>query len=364
MNKENLNITLQSNKEYSAQFINLTSPQFIEGFRSIYENVKNNNKVPKLVLKEFQDKLKLIPQWSQNIIEQEYKRIKVLSKCEYFDDLLYAMFATYSQTLLSENKSYNNLNISIPTPEHVIHSCYISIARSIWKKPDIFYHRNSKTTISNNLKDLNKIIIESINSTIRNLLPFKEILENYLENNSKNKISNVDLNSLDNELEDYVEEDNDVGENVEDDNDVEEDNDVEDDNDVEEDNGAEEENVEEDNDVEEENGAENNDVGENVEEDNDVEENVEEDNDVEEDNVGKDNDVEEDNVVKDNDVEEDNVVKDNNNLSRENRIKEKLKKKKKNSKKIKRYLGVPMEYKDFKKNKNIIKKNLLHQISI
>ena len=33
-------------------------------------------------------------------------------------------------------------------------------------------------------------------------------------------------------------------------------------------------------------------------------------------------------------------------------------------KKIKRYLGVPMEYKDFKKNKNIIKKNLLHQISI
>ena len=92
----------------------------------------------KLILKEFQDQLKLIPQWSQHIIDEEYKRIKTVSKCEYLDDLIQAMFASYSQILLADSKSYDNLNISIPTPSHVIHSCYISIARKIWKKPDLF----------------------------------------------------------------------------------------------------------------------------------------------------------------------------------------------------------------------------------
>jgi len=51
MNREDLNITLQSKKEYIDQFINLTLRQFVEGFKSIYENVKNNNSVPKLILK-------------------------------------------------------------------------------------------------------------------------------------------------------------------------------------------------------------------------------------------------------------------------------------------------------------------------
>ena len=97
MNREDLNITLQSKKEYIDQFINLTLHQFVEGFRSIYENVKNNNSVPKLILKEFQDQLKLIPRWSQNMIDDEYKRIKLMSKCEYLDDLIQAMFASYSQ---------------------------------------------------------------------------------------------------------------------------------------------------------------------------------------------------------------------------------------------------------------------------
>ncbi len=205
MNREDLNITLQSKKEYIDQFINLTLHQFVEGFKSIYDNVKNNNSVPKLILKEFQDQLKLIPLWSQNMIDEEYKRIKLMSKCEYLDDLIQAMFASYSQILLADNKSYDNLNLSIPTPTHVIHSCYITIARSIWKKPGILYHRNNNTTLTNNLTLLNQVITDDINSTIRNLLPFKEILENYLEQNNKNteieenltdSIGNVDINSI------------------------------------------------------------------------------------------------------------------------------------------------------------------------
>jgi len=219
MNKEDLNITLQSKKEYIDQFINLTLHHFKDGFKSIYENVKEKNTIPKLILKEFQDQLKLIPQWSQHIIDEEYKRIKTVSKCEYLDDLIQAMFASYSQILLADSKSYDNLNISIPTPSHVIHSCYISIARKIWKKPDLFYHKNNYATTQNNLTNLNKIITEELTSTIRNLLPFKEILENYLENESINTETNININNIQNSQE-YIEN---IQEDVEDANDIIED---------------------------------------------------------------------------------------------------------------------------------------------
>jgi hypothetical protein len=161
--------------------------------------------IEELILIDPEILLKLIPLWSQNMIDEEYKRIKLMSKCEYLDDLIQAMFASYSQILLADNKSYDNLNVSIPTPTHVIHSCYITIARSIWKKPGILYHRNNNTTLTNNLTLLNQVITDDINSTIRNLLPFKEILENYLEQNNKNteieenltdSIGNVDINSI------------------------------------------------------------------------------------------------------------------------------------------------------------------------
>ena len=140
MNNKDLNITLQSKKEYIEQFVDLTKQYFIEGFQSIYENVKEKNEISKFILKEFQDQLKLVPLWSQNMIDEEYKRIKILSKCDYFDELIEAMFASYSQILLADNK-YDELNINIPTPSTVIHNCYISIARSLWKKPGLFYPR-------------------------------------------------------------------------------------------------------------------------------------------------------------------------------------------------------------------------------
>ena len=278
MNKEDLNITLQSKKEYIDQFINLTLHHFKDGFKSIYENVKEKNTIPKLILKEFQDQLKLIPQWSQHIIDEEYKRIKTVSKCEYLDDLIQAMFASYSQILLADSKSYDNLNISIPTPSHVIHSCYISIARKIWKKPDLFYHKNNYATTQNNLTNLNKIITEELTSTIRNLLPFKEILENYLENESINTETNININNIQNSQE-YIEN---IQEDAEDANDI-----VEEANDI----------VEEANDI--------------VEEANDIVEDAEDANDIveDEDNEG----IVEDNedVVEDEDNE--GIVEDNDN---------------------------------------------------
>ena len=392
MNKEDLNITLQSKKEYIDQFINLTLHHFKDGFKSIYENVKEKNTIPKLILKEFQDQLKLIPQWSQHIIDEEYKRIKTVSKCEYLDDLIQAMFASYSQILLADSKSYDNLNISIPTPSHVIHSCYISIARKIWKKPDLFYHKNNYATTQNNLTNLNKIITEELTSTIRNLLPFKEILENYLENESINTETNININNIQNSQE-YIEN---IQEDAEDANDI-----VEEANDI----------VEEANDIVE----EANDIVEDAEDANDIVEDednegiVEDNEDVVEDednegivdtkqiindtkNINLDDKINEYDIVNNeeiNEIKEEIILNSKNENTNQNDFynnevvneeaeqnndvkvdqvkeivlenKKKKSSKKRSSKRIQNYLGVNMDPKDFKKNKANIKKMLLHK---
>ena len=385
MNKEELNITLQSKKEYIEQFINLTLYNFIDGFKSIYENVKKNNNVPKLILKEFQNQLKLIPQWSQHIIDTEYKRIKLSSKSEYLDNLIQAMFASYSQILLADSKTYDNLNIFIPTSSHVIHSCYISIARSIWKKPDILYHRNNKNIINNNLTLLNKIVTNDINSTIRNLLPFKEILENYLDNTLENNIRNVDINSVeeidDDDREGLVEDGSEV-----DDKEVEEVEEVDRGGLVEDDDsgglvedGSEVDDKEvEDKEVDdkevEDKEVEDKEVDDKEVEDDDREGLVEdgsevEDKEVDDDDCGglvEDGSEVEDKEVEDKEVENDYYERENNEHGsvKEIVLLEKKKNKKKNSQKIERYLGVNMDPKDFKKNKDSIKKMLLHKNSL
>ena len=133
----NIKVILDVKDEYISKFINITRERFKEGYKSIYDNVKKNNKIKKLVLKEFQDKLKLVPLWSEKMIEDEYNRIKVISKCEYLDELIEALFSSYSQMFMLVNKQKDDA-IKIPSQNYVIHHCYIEIARALWKKPQLY----------------------------------------------------------------------------------------------------------------------------------------------------------------------------------------------------------------------------------
>ena len=89
----------------------------------------------------YQDKLKLIPLWSEKMIEEEVNRIKIVSNCNYLEELIESLFSAYSQMfILVNNEKYDN-PIKIPSHHYVIHNCYITIARALWKQPDYFYHR-------------------------------------------------------------------------------------------------------------------------------------------------------------------------------------------------------------------------------
>ena len=211
----NLNIMIQSKDEYINKFVSLTLKHFIDGFKSIYENVKNKNKESKYILKELQSEIRLIPQWSQNILDKEYNRIKAISKCEYFDNLIEAIFVSYSQMLILVNNKNKNFKVKVPTSSYVIHKCYISLARILWKNPHLLYHRYDNKKQRENYLQLEKLFNSCIHDTIRDLLPYKELVSNYLENkdlfNNDHLLSDYDTdsnNSSDDEIIDDFEQHN------------------------------------------------------------------------------------------------------------------------------------------------------------
>ena len=79
----------------------------------------------------------------------------------------------------------------------VIHHCYISLAREIWKKPILFYHKLEKKDIQKNHIEINNLIKHSIKVAIKDLLPFKEILTNYLDNDNSDSESDYEDDIVD-----------------------------------------------------------------------------------------------------------------------------------------------------------------------
>ena len=199
----NIKVILDVKEEYINKFINITRERFKEGYQSIYDNVKESNTIPKLVLKEFQDKLKLVPLWSEKMIEDEFNRIKIVSKCDYLEQLIEALFSSYSQMFMLVNKK-NEEAVKIPSQHYVIHNCYIEIARSLWKKPQLYYHRYDTKTRQTLNAELDGLIQDNIILAIKKLIPFKELLNNYLEktDTSLDELNDLSISNQDDEDED------------------------------------------------------------------------------------------------------------------------------------------------------------------
>ena len=397
----NVKMILDIKDEYINKFINITRERFKEGYQSIYDNVRKNNKVPKLLLKEFQDKLKLVPLWSEKMIEDEFNRIKVLSQCDFLEQLIEALFSSYSQMFMLVNKK-EETPIKIPSQHYVIHSCYIEVARALWKKPQLYYHRYDVKMLQILNNELDTLIYDSINTSIKKLIPFKELLNNYLEqkdttldnlNNLTISTNNQDEDDEDNEDDDIsdnyevVNKENDIEEEQQDDVEEQQDDVKEEQDDVEE----EQEDIEEQQDDVEEQQDDVEEEQEDIEEQQEDIEEQQEDIEEQQDDVEEEQEDIEDineNVVEEFEIDEDDKVSnknendyykinksdilDNNTNLIEQNIKEvsimnkkkKLSNKKKkinNETKIEKYLGVNIGVNEFKNNKENIKKMLLHK---
>lgn len=183
----NLEVLLESKEEYTRQLVNLTRPYFVQGIKSIYTNVKASNKQGRMILREFQAALRLVPKWSTHILEGEEARIVAGSGCSWLERLLNAVYVVNVQIMThvangarrSDNMQ-KKLNVEVPTLRSFIHKCYISLAREMWKQPFILYHGVDNGEYQKNMLELDRLVEKLMREVIRESLPYQELLDHFL----------------------------------------------------------------------------------------------------------------------------------------------------------------------------------------
>ena len=180
------NTTLSYAKmEYTTQLVEILTPHIFDGVKSIYDEakiVKRTNKTQTLLF-IFRSMLEKVPEWNHIVIDTETSRIIKLSSCDWLDDLLTAVFISHTKILSSigNNNELSNIDLTIPKTTDFIHKTYVNIAREIWKNPYLFDDTTTGSIYQQNMRTVELMIKECIESTIRKLLPIKEILKQHLD---------------------------------------------------------------------------------------------------------------------------------------------------------------------------------------
>jgi len=206
MDESNNAIFTHAKMEYTAQLVDVLTPNFFDGIKSIYDESKTvhrtNNPNNSSILILFRLFLEKVPTWSNEVIETETNRIIDTSSCDWLNDLITAVFISHTKILTAIGTNNNsNIELIIPKTINFIHKCYINIAREIWKNPYLFDDYVTGSEYQMNMRTVELLIKESIENTIRKALPVKEILKQQLDiydnvNNEKNKITNDDIRKM------------------------------------------------------------------------------------------------------------------------------------------------------------------------
>jgi hypothetical protein len=187
MDKYNIAVLVDAKQEYTHQLIQLLYQHIYVGIKSIYDAARDYCETAgdKHVLRKFQQLLSDVPKWNTDRIENEYSRIKALTECDWMDDLITAVFVSHTKVLTAiqlKNKTKKSIELNVPTGEHFIHKCYTEVARAFWKRPYLLNHQLSNIDLQRNLADSEQLIKDSIQETVRRMLPVRHILKEYLGN--------------------------------------------------------------------------------------------------------------------------------------------------------------------------------------
>ena len=191
MDEQNSPIFSQAKLEYTNQLIDTLTPHIFDGIKSIFDEAKTVNSVNKRqsITLLFRNFLEKVPSWSNVLIESETERIIKMSNCDWLDDLITAVFISHTKILTSIGTNSSNIDLVIPKITNFVHKCYINIAREMWKNPYLFTEYVIASEYQKNMRTVELIIKESVENTIRQLLPIKEILKHNLNTHESNNAS-------------------------------------------------------------------------------------------------------------------------------------------------------------------------------
>lgn len=196
MDKYSKAVLTDAKHEYTKEIKKVLTEPIYKTLRRLYNNAKEKSLINNInTLKNFQLLLRETPKWDEEKIVEECSNIIKSQDSNYLEDLLTAVFVTHTKILVSIkfNDSSKTLDLNVPKITYFIHRVLIQCGRNFWKQPWLLDTYYTSLDLQRNLIDAEKLIKDSVDETIRDLLPIRELLKQYLGGNfSEENYSNYE----------------------------------------------------------------------------------------------------------------------------------------------------------------------------
>jgi len=187
---ENIGVYAEAKGEYTRQLSQFIVPALQEYFLELVEDAKTKDADPKKLLWSFQNLLKDIPDWNADKVQRETGRILTLTKCDYLEELLTAVFIAHTKVLSAirlSSKQNKKLQITIPKLDHFLHRTMSDSGRILWSNVYLFTPTGTPIDRQKNLNTVEGLLNEAVLQSIRSMLPVKNILREYLHDDGEDE---------------------------------------------------------------------------------------------------------------------------------------------------------------------------------
>ena len=179
---ENIGVYAEAKGEYTRQLTQFLVPALLQYYLHVLDETKQKEEDTKKLLWNFQNALKDIPDWNVDKVKRETTRISDLTKCDYLQELLTAVFIAHTKVLaaIRLTSKQKKLQITVPKLDHFLHRTLSDCARVLWANVYYFSPTASSVERQKSLNTVEQLLHEGILQSIRSMLPVKSILREYL----------------------------------------------------------------------------------------------------------------------------------------------------------------------------------------
>ena len=204
-----LSVYSDARAEYTKQLCMFLVPAYFQFYIELLEKAKQMMVAePKRALWQFQTYLNEIHDWNMEKVNHEIHTIHTNCGCDYMEDLLTAVFIAHTKVLTAIRLSSNNkkVEINVPKVEHFLFKVLCETSKLLWSSTYLFRDGITGMEKQQNYRSIEQILNEGILQAVRNLVPVKSILKDFMNQDVTDTTPEEDSDEEDKDKEEPKEE--------------------------------------------------------------------------------------------------------------------------------------------------------------
>ena len=199
-----LSVYSDARAEYTKQLCMFLVPAYFQFYIELLEKAKQHMVAePKRALWQFQTYLNEIHDWNMEKVNHEIHTVHTNCGCDYMEDLLTAVFIAHTKVLTAIRLSSNNkkVEINVPKVEHFLFKVLCETSKLLWSSTYLFRDGITGMEKQQNYRNIEQILNEGILQAVRNLVPVKSILKDFMNQDVADTTPDEDSDEEDKEKE-------------------------------------------------------------------------------------------------------------------------------------------------------------------